>query len=66
MKSKCQMTVSDHGKFNGEEHFWECGKPAKFLLVDRLRGEIAVCGMHANAHIRIAKRLGRQPALKPL
>lgn len=61
----CQMTVSDHGSFNGVENYWTCGKPAKFTIVDSMRGKLFVCGVHARTHDITAKRYGREPA-KPI
>jgi hypothetical protein len=43
----CQMTLSDNGKFNGVENYWECGKPAvAILLKDRLRPNLRLCNRH--------------------
>jgi hypothetical protein len=45
--------VSDGGGSkspNGRENFWQCGRPAKFRIVDRLRGPLVICGMHARFH----------------
>jgi len=64
-KTKCQMTVGDNGQFDGVERYWECGRPAKFRMKDRLRGEIVICAMHANAYNRTAKRY-KKPPLEPL
>ncbi len=41
----CQMTMENNSPL-GTTYF-ECGKPAKFVLIDRIRGPIAVCGIHA-------------------
>jgi hypothetical protein len=43
----CQMTMSDNARFNGLENFWECGRPAKFTIIDYLRGKMFLCGLHA-------------------
>jgi len=33
-------------------NYFECGKPAKFILSESIRGKIKVCGLHARALIR--------------
>lgn len=37
----CQMTMGSY-----DEGYFECGKPAKFTYVDRVRGVRRVCGIH--------------------
>lgn len=64
MSQTCQMTMSDDGRTNGIAKYWECGKPAKAWIEDEynrigFNGKQYLCGLHARAHDRIAKRVGR-------
>lgn len=43
-KPTCQMTM---GGDNGASSYYECERLAKFMFLDRLRGNIRVCGIHA-------------------
>lgn len=67
----CQMTMSDNGKSaTGVEHFWLCGKPAKFWIKDQFNrtgfnGRQLLCGTHAHHYNKKAKRLNR-PEATPL
>lgn len=59
----CEMTMSDEGRVNGVEHYWQCKKPAKAVIEKRPRSAngaatMLVCGVHARAHDKIAKRYG--------
>lgn len=61
--------MSDDGKKTGWENFWLCGKPAKAWIPDQYNrsgwnGRQYLCGVHARAHDRIAKRLNRPLANK--
>ncbi len=55
--------MSDNGKLDGFERYWLCGKPAKFWIKDSLNrsgwnGKQMLCGVHANAFNKKAKRAG--------
>lgn len=68
---KCQMTMSDSGKSsNGVEHFWECGKPAKFWIKDQFNrtgwnGRQLLCGLHAAVYNKRASKM-KKPTASPL
>jgi hypothetical protein len=59
----CEMTMGDNGKnlVDGREHYWKCGKPAKFIIqrkpTDR---QMLVCGLHAASERKICERFGFQ------
>jgi hypothetical protein len=57
----CEMTMGDGGKNNvdGREHYWKCGRPAKFVIQRHPKDKpLEVCGLHAASERKIAKRLG--------
>ena len=48
MSDRCQITMGEY-RGNVRGNYYECGKPAKFMIHDRLRGNIKLCGIHARA-----------------
>jgi hypothetical protein len=58
----CEMTMSDNGNSpTGNENYWKCGRPAKAIVIrwGLLDGKtMFVCGIHARAHDKIAKKYG--------
>ncbi len=63
MNHKCQITVSDSGKFNGVEHYWPCDKPAKAWIKDSMNRcgnhRLYVCGIHRLSHDRHAQKYNK-------
>jgi nitrate reductase beta subunit len=59
----CEITCSDGGKnmTDGREHYWLCGRPAKYVCGRKAAHERRskyMCGIHANAERKIAERHG--------
>ena len=65
MEHKCQMTVE--GLYSAvTTDYYECGRPAKFIVPKPEMGVEYVCGIHARSLDLMYKRTGQELRCQPL